>query len=240
MGVQLQLGVVSGRRHERAGLDEVVQQCLGQGGSFGRVRARAEFIEQDQLVGPARFDDPDDGAHVTAERGKRLSNGLLVAYVGVDIVEDRQPRATVRRDVQPRLVHQAKQPQRPQRDGLAAGIRPSDEERRVVAAQPNVHRDDVPGESRMARAQQNDLGPVCNLGRDGIHLFREACFGVPKVEARQRLKRLSQRGGLGGNDGRKLVEDALDFSAFSELGFTPGIAHLDGHERFHEERLAAA
>ena len=44
------------------------------------------------------------------------------------------------RDVEPGLVHEGEQPERPQRDGLAAGVGPGDHERRVAVAEPEVDR----------------------------------------------------------------------------------------------------
>ena len=47
---------------------------------------------------------------VARERRQRLGDRLLVADVGEDVAQDRQPAAGLGRDVQPGLVHQASRP----------------------------------------------------------------------------------------------------------------------------------
>ena len=48
VGVGLELGVVGRRRDERAGLDEVVEEGLGERRALGRVGAGAELVEEDE------------------------------------------------------------------------------------------------------------------------------------------------------------------------------------------------
>ena len=98
------------------------------------------------MPGPGGLDDPGDRAEVAGERREALGDRLLVADVGEDVAEDRQPRAGLGRDVEAGLVHEGEQAERPQRDGLAAGVRPGDDERRVAVAEPDVDRD-RPGRS---------------------------------------------------------------------------------------------
>ncbi len=54
MGVRLQLGVMRRRRDERSRPDEVVEEGLGEGRPFGRVRARAELVEEHERAGSGR------------------------------------------------------------------------------------------------------------------------------------------------------------------------------------------
>ena len=130
-----------GRRDdERAGADEVVEERLGERGALRRVRARAELVEEDERPGAGQPDDPDDRPQVAAERREGLRHRLLVADVGEDVAEDRERAAGGGGDVEPRLVHEREQPDGPQRDRLAAGVRARDDERRVVAAEPDVDR----------------------------------------------------------------------------------------------------
>ena len=93
------------------------------------------------MPGPGRLDDPGDRAEVARERREALGDRLLVADVGEDVAEDRQPRAGLGRDVEAGLVHQAQQAERPEGDGLAAGVRAGHDERRVAVAEPDVGRD---------------------------------------------------------------------------------------------------
>ena len=92
------------------------------------------------MPGTGLLDDPDDRTQVPGEGGQRLGDRLLVADVGEDVAEDRQRGAGRRGDVQAGLVHEAQQPQRPQRDGLAAGVRAGHDERAVALAEADVDR----------------------------------------------------------------------------------------------------
>ena len=93
----------------------------------------------------------------------------------------------------------------------------------------------------MARRQQDDLGPVGGLGPD-----RRPCsaarlrLGGPEVEPGERVERLAERRGVGRDERRELVEDALDLLLLGDLRLAPGVAELDRDERLDEERLAAA
>ena len=128
------------------------------------------------------------------------------------------------RDVQPGLVHEAEQAERPQRDGLAAGVRAGDDERRVAVAEADVDRDDAAGQARMARRQQDDLGPLGRLGPDAVHLRGQLRLGGPEVEPGERVERLAQRLGVGGDERRQLVEDARDLLRLGDLRLAPGVA----------------
>ena len=85
VGVDLQLGVVGGGGHQRAGPQEVVEQGLGQGRALGRVRARAELVEEDERGGAGGGRDPHDRAQVAGEGREALGDALLVPDVGEEV-----------------------------------------------------------------------------------------------------------------------------------------------------------
>ena len=143
-------------------------------------------------------------------------------------------------DVQPGLVHQRQQAQRPQRDRLAAGVRPGDDERRVAVAQPEVDGDHPPGQPRVAGREQHDLRPVGERGPDAVQLRGQLGLGGPEVELGERLEGLAQEQPVGGDQRRELVEDPLLLLADGRLGLSPRIAQLHDHERLNEQRLPAA
>jgi hypothetical protein len=142
--------------------------------------------------------------------------------------------------MQPGLVHQRQQPERPQGHGLAARVRARDKQRREPVAEADVDRHDPPGEPRVARGQQDDLWPFGGLGADGAHLARELRLGRPQVEPGERGEGLAQRPGIGADERRQLVEDALDLLPFGELRLAPRVAELDDDEGLDEQGLPAA
>ena len=75
---------------------------------------------------------------MAGESGKRLLDGLLVADIGEDIVEHRQFRAALGRDVQPALGHHHQQADGFERDGLAAGVRAGDDNGARAGSQVDV------------------------------------------------------------------------------------------------------
>ncbi len=191
VGVGLELRVVGRRRDQRAGPDEVVEQRLGERRALGRIRPGAELVEQDERPGSGRLDDPDDRAEVPGERRQRLGDRLLVTDVGEHVAPDRQPAARGRRDVQAGLVHQAQQAERPERDGLAAGVRAGHDQRRVAVAEADVDRHHAPGEARVAGRQEHHLGSFGRLRAGRLHLGGQRRLGGPEVEPGQRVERLA-------------------------------------------------
>jgi len=142
--------------------------------------------------------------------------------------------------MQPGLVHQAEQAERPQGDRLATGVRPGHHERGVALAQPDVDGNDAAGQPGMPGGQQDDVEPIGGLGPDRPHLARQVGLGRPEVEPRQRVERLPQVAGVGGHERGQLVEDPGNLLGLGDLGLAPGVAELDHDERLDEQGLAAA
>ena len=133
-------------------------------------------------------------------------------------------------------------PERPQGDGLAAGVRAGHDQRRCSRR---------PGGCRSGRRARSgpDGGRRAGRpraastvsGRTGVHLGGQRRLGRPEVEAGQRVERLAQRRPRWrADEGRQLVEDPLDLGPLGDLRLAPGVAQLDRHERLDEQGLAAA
>ena len=69
-------------------LAEVLGYGDGQGGAFFGIGGGAEFVEQDQRVGGGGAGDEVDVGDVGGEGREILLDGLIVADVGEDRVED--------------------------------------------------------------------------------------------------------------------------------------------------------
>ncbi len=151
-----------------------------------------------------------------------------------------QPAAGRRRDVEAGLVHQAEQPEGPQRDGLATGVRPGHDQRREAVAQADVDRHDAPAQTGVAGRQQDDLGSIGGHRPGRVHVGRQRRLGGPQVEPGERVERLAQGSRVGRHERRQLVEDARDLLRLGDLRLAPGVAELDRHERLDEQGLTAA
>ncbi len=240
MSVQLQFRVVGRGRDQRTRPDEAVEQRLSQCRALRRVGPGAQFVEQHQAPRPGSFYHPDDGTQVAAEGGQRLGDRLLVPDVGEDITQHRQLRTGSGRHVKPGLMHQAQQAQRAQGDRLAARVGPGDHQGRVAVAEADVYRHHTAGQAGVARAEQDYLRPLGDLGGGRIHLLGQSGLGGPEVEAGQGIQRLPERAGLRGHLGRQLIQNALDLGPLRNLRLAPGVAQLHGHQRLHEQGLPAA
>jgi len=138
--VGLQRLRVAGADDDGATRPEVIHQGHRQGASLGGVGARPELVEEHQCrqrQHPVHRHDvgdvPGEGAEVGVDR-------LLVADVGEHSPEHREPRPRGRGDVQASLRHQRQEAGRLQRDRLAAGVWPGDDEDGGGRRQQDVHR----------------------------------------------------------------------------------------------------
>ena len=123
----LQLGVVARRHRESRLRGQLPEQRLRQRRAFHRIGAGRDLVEKDKGVLRGVFEDPDEVANVRREGREAHRDGLLVADVDQDLVEDGK-RRLVRRRPQAALVQDGGETQRLQRDGLAARVGSADYE----------------------------------------------------------------------------------------------------------------
>ena len=193
------------------------------------------------VPGPASADDPGDRAQVARERRQATGRRTVRRRCRRRRRARRAGGCPVGRHVQAGLVHQREQAKGPQGHGLAPGVRPGHDQRRVAVAEPDVDRDHAAGQARMAGAQEARLRARRPSRRGSASIsVGQARLGGPEVEAGERVQRLAQGLGLAADERRQLVEDPLDLRRFGHLGLAPGIAQLDGNQRLDEQRLAAA
>ena len=91
----------------------------------------------------------------------------------------------------------------------------------------------------MTGRQEDHLEPGGRLGAAAVHLGREMSLGAPEVEPGEGVERLAQERRIGGHEDGQLVEDPVDLGLLGDLRLPPGVAELHGHERLHEQGLAA-
>jgi hypothetical protein len=112
--------------HQRAARSKVIDHRGTERPSFVGVRARADFIQQDQRGKAQRAIHRGDVRDVPRKGAQARRNGLLVADVCEHRSEGGHLRAVFRWNVQAGLRHEREQPRALQRDRLAAGIRTAD------------------------------------------------------------------------------------------------------------------
>jgi len=236
----LELGVVGGRK--RCGLhrQQVLQDRHRQRRALGRVGARAQLVEQHQRSGRDVFQDLDDVRHVGRERGERLLDGLLVADVGEHFVEDCKLGAEVRGHTEARLCHQRHEPHRLHRDGLAAGVGAGDDERRKLAAHPQVDGHHLRGvDQRMPPRDDVDAPLGVQLWFHRLHLAAEECLGEDHVELRQDVQVVYDEVGVRRDLGGERGQDALDLLFLLRRPLLQVVARLHHRHRLDEQRRAA-
>ena len=120
--------VMCRRQYQSSPSPKVLDQCGSQGSPFGGVGSRADLIEQYQ----GRLFDASFHLHdvpeVRRERGEARTDRLFVSDVREDLSEDGERAFGIRRNVEPRLCHQRKQPGRLECDRLATGIGTGEDE----------------------------------------------------------------------------------------------------------------
>ena len=177
---------------------EVVDHGRGQRAPLARVGARAELVEQHQRWQRQHPVHADDVGDVPREGAQAGGNRLLVADVGEDAAEDRQPGSGRGRDVQSRLRHQRQQSGRFERHGLAAGVWPSDDEHAGRRRQQHIDRDRFGrtrirarrGQSRRRPGLSRSLRRVRSLG--GPFVLVDRCQPLRDRPNQQRMPGQSQ------------------------------------------------
>ena len=124
-----QFGVVRGDEGRDAASEQGRQDGARQRGALLRIGASPQFVEDDQRTRVGMLEDADDVGDVAAEGAERLLDGLLVADVSIDRLEEAEFRAAFRGDAQSALRHQRQQADGLQRDRLAACVGSGDDDR---------------------------------------------------------------------------------------------------------------
>ncbi len=88
VGVHFKFGVVRGGERGHALIEQIRKDGAGDGRAFGRVGAGAEFVEDDERARVGLLQNFDDVGDVRRKSGQALLDGLFVADVGVDAVEE--------------------------------------------------------------------------------------------------------------------------------------------------------
>ena len=235
LGVGRDGPVVGGGYGGYAPLRQAVEDGPRQGRPLLRVGARADLVQQHQRRGCRIAQDVDHVPHVRAEGGYGPLDALPVAHVRVNAIVHGDRASLLGGDLQARLVHGGEEPDRLHRDGLAARVRPGDDQDRPARADRHVYGNGVVSEQGMARGQEPQ---TLGAGPDRSYPGDPGAVPGPRqyqVEPRYALDasldvfrhRADQRG--------EVAQDPVGLSLLLQRQLSPLVAQLDGGERLDEQ-----
>ena len=253
--VRLQQVVVRRRRHERAAAAKALDDGGAQRSTLRRVGSRPDLIQQNERRQRQSLLHLDDVGDVARERGQAVRDGLVVADVGEHRLEDAQPRAGARRDVEPGLGHQDQQSRGLQGHGLAAGVGTRYDEgpgrggdldvdrhraidsrflRRAiyVLAGPGPDRGN---EQRVPSGRQLDAGVGCERRFDAVDEAREARASLDDVELGSGGHGAAQIEAALAQSVRQAQQDAPDLVGLVLLEGDDVVVDLDRAQRLEKE-----
>ncbi|MNN35733.1 hypothetical protein D3C81_1495920 [compost metagenome] len=183
-----------GRRdHPAAKRMDMLQNRDGERRSFGRVGARAKFIQQYKALRRHPAQNRDDVRHMAGKRTQALFDALLIPDIGVNRVKNAKLAAVFGGNEQPGHRHQAKQTDRFQGDGLPAGVRTSYDNRRVLIPQLYVDGYDLfRRNQRMTALLQLEVAAVVHARKRSLQLPGQSGFGEHKIQLAQHIAVIQQ------------------------------------------------
>ena len=145
--------VVRRGHHRRAARAEVVDDRDAERSPLGRVGARSHLVEEHESRTIQLARHLHDGRQVRGEGRQVGRDRLLVADIGVDLPEDREPAPGRGGDVEAALRHEAQETYGLEGHRLPARVGPADHEHTVASPDAQGHRHGVAaGSARDAEA----------------------------------------------------------------------------------------
>ncbi len=149
--------MVRGRERQAAALAEFIEQGDGKRRALFRSCAGAQFIDQHERAWRGGFEHGAHVEHVRGKRGEIGGDGLFVADIHKNAIDERKA-GRLRGDGNAGLRREHGETNRFERDGLAAGVGPADDEYGLRSSKSKRHRDNASamsaqriGEDRMPR-----------------------------------------------------------------------------------------
>ena len=244
-GVQFQVSVVRGDHAIDAPAVEFREDGLGDRAAGRRLRAGTELVDEHEglfvRVGeqvPHVGEEGTVGAEVVFQV-------LVVPDAHRDPVEDGKFRAFGCGDEHAPLEHVLQQARRLEADGLAARVRPGNEQDALAFREGDGQRDDAASLPRERLFQQR----VARLAQGQAAVFGDDRHPGDHVEGGLRLRHqevdLPDEGGPGEQVGQvgteefgELEQDLLDLAALLEAEFGDVVLQFDDLGRLHEGGLA--
>ncbi len=230
----LDLGVVRRRDRQRRALRELVEQGSRERRALDRIGAGGDLVEQHERPRRRRLEHVDEVAEMARERRERGGDRLLVADVREHVGEDGHARP-LGRHVQTALVEQGQEPERLERNRLAAGVGAAEHEHAHARERQIDGHDSRRVEQRMARGDELDV--VRRLDRAAAPAARERAAGEREVDVGEHLDGVRELVRVVADLARELGQDARDLVALVALELAQPVGQLDDRERLDEQRL---
>src|SRR5438128_2672946 len=180
--------------HERAPLGQLLEDRLGEGRAFVRIGSRAELVQEHERALVGRFEDLARLLDERRERGEVLGDGLVIPDDREDVVEHGQARALVGGHVAADLGHERLNRERLERDRLAPGVRPGDDEQRAIGTELEVHRDHRAARVLPALGEQERVaGGAKRDGPSGVDRRRRRAHALGGLGSREDPVELADR-----------------------------------------------
>src|ERR1700682_3185052 len=175
-----------------------------------------------------------------AEGRETGEDRLLVADIGVDVVEYRDPGTESDGRGDPRLNERGEKPERLEEHGLAAGVGPGDEQRALVREHLEIEWNDVDtlrDEKRVAALDDREsVGGIGQLRRSAPEFHSVPRTRHERVENDERFETLRQLFTVRSDLLRQLGEDALDLFDLLALQLANPVPGLDRRRWLDEQR----
>ncbi len=237
VGVVFQRTMMGGHHRRCPDPLDLIENGHRQCGAFLGVGAGAELVEEHQTP-PARvIENVGDGRHVTGERGKRLFEGLLVADIRENIVEERERASFIGRDLHAELVHEGEEAGGLQRNGLTPGVGARHDEPPEWGIDSDLYGYDGATQERMPRAAETH--PLCaGLRAEAVVLRAVACACEQRIEVGGLRFEGTERRQLRPHGCRQLSQYALYLLIVGRLCLTQLVVEIDEIGGLDEERGA--
>ncbi len=173
---------------------------------------------------------------MTGECRKRLLEGLLVANIGKDLVEDGESRAGKRGDLQTKLVHERSQTDGLECHRLPTRVRAGNNEMARVIFQHHINRHDTGTDERVTNLGQPNRAHG-ELRSNTVRRLAVARPRVYTVEIRDDLVRPGQGEPVLPRLGAQTFENAEDLLPVAVLSAPEVVVRLDQYRRLNEDGL---
>ena len=232
VGHEFEVGEVGSNNAESAAAVEFFEDGLGYGATGAGFGAAAEFVEEEECPLPCTLQHLLHVLQVGGVGAEVVVDGLLVADVDEEVVEDAEFGGFAAGDEEAALEHILDESDGLEADGFAACVGAGDDEDAVGVVEVEAEGDNLlplAGEEkeRVAGIEKADFGDGVDDGPDGVEGDGEARFGTDEVEAREDPIGIEE-----GVDGRsqgfgETGKDALYLMVFGELEFAEVVAEFD-------------